>query len=82
MGGAMDLVNGSRNIIVMLSHFARNGQCKLKPLCELPLTGKGVVTSIVSNLGIFEPTGEQFRVIKVADGISQQDLGIDASLLT
>ncbi len=81
MGGAMDLVNGSRNIIVMLTHFTKKGQCKLKSICDLPLTGKSVVTTIVSDLGIFQPTGTQFRIVKLADGFGREDLGIDADLL-
>jgi len=81
MGGAMDLVNGSKKIIVMLTHFTKRGQCKLKKVCELPLTGKSVVTTIVTDLGIFEPMGEQFRIVKLADGIQANELGIDSSLL-
>ena len=81
MGGAMDLVNGSRNIIVMLTHFTKKGQCKLKSICDLPLTGKSVVTTIVSDFGIFQPTGTQFRIVKLADGFGREDLGIDADLL-
>lgn len=81
MGGAMDLVNGSRNIIVMLTHFTKKGKCKLKKVCDLPLTGKGVVTTIVSNLGIFQPTGTQFRIVKLADGWTVDELGIDAELI-
>lgn len=77
----MDLVNGSKNIIVMMTHVAKNGQCKLKKRCELPLTGKSVVTTIVTNLGIFEPTGETFRIRKLAEGIGISDLMMDADLL-
>ena len=81
MGGAMDLVNGSRNIIVMLTHFSKNGQCKLRERCELPLTGQQVVTTIVTDLGIFQPLGDQYRVLKLADGITPDDLGIEKRLL-
>ena len=81
MGGAMDLVNGAKQIIVMLTHFSKNGQCKLMKQCDLPLTGKSVVTKVVSNLGIFSPTGTAFRVEKLAEGISREDLGIPDELL-
>ncbi len=81
MGGAMDLVNGSKKIIVMLTHFSKQGDCKLKRKCQLPLTGQGVVTTIVTNLGIFEPTGTTFRIVKLADDIGIADLGIAAELL-
>ena len=82
MGGAMDLVNGAKNVIVMLSHFSKRGDCKLMKECTLPLTGKGVVTTVVSNLGIFEPTGDAFRIVKLADGVGEDDLGLDSQLLT
>ncbi len=81
MGGAMDLVNGSKNIIVMLTHFTKKGTCKLKMECDLPLTGRSVVTMIVTNLGIFRPTGQQFEVVKLANSIQPEDLGIDHQLL-
>ena len=53
MGGAMDLVNGAKQIIVMLGHFSKNGQCKLMKECDLPLTGKNVVTTVVTNWAFF-----------------------------
>ncbi len=81
MGGAMDLVNGSKRILVMLTQFSKSGQCKLRDQCELPLTGQAVVTTIVTNLGIFTPTGRSFRIEKLAAGVSRDDLGIPASLL-
>ncbi len=76
MGGAMDLVNGAKRVIVMLAHFSKRGDCKLLPQCQLPLTGKGVVHTVVSNLGIFTPTGNSFRVEKLAAGVQPSDLGI------
>lgn len=81
MGGAMDLVNGAKQIIVMLGHFSKSGQCKLMERCTLPLTGKGVVTTVVTNLGIFTPTGTAFAIQKLAEGVSPSDLGIDDELL-
>lgn len=81
MGGAMDLVNGAKQLIVMLGHFSKNGQCKLMKECELPLTGKNVVTTVVTNLGIFSPTGKQFRIDKLAAGVMRCELGLDAALM-
>ncbi len=81
MGGAMDLVNGAKQIIVMLGHFAKNGQCKLMKRCDLPLTGKNVVTTIVTNLGIFSPTAAAFRIERLASGVTPKDLRIDSQLL-
>ncbi|MEM7313863.1 MAG: 3-oxoacid CoA-transferase subunit B [Planctomycetota bacterium] len=82
MGGAMDLVNGAKNIIVMLSHFTKKGDCKLMKECDLPLTGQKVVTTIVTNLGIFTPTGTQFAINKLADNVTQSDLGLPADLIS
>jgi 3-oxoacid CoA-transferase subunit B len=81
MGGAMDLVNGARQIIVMLTHFSKDGSCKLRRRCELPLTGQKVVNVAVTELGIFAPTGSTFRVVKLFPGIQREDLGIEADLL-
>ncbi len=81
MGGAMDLVNGAKQIIVMLGHFAKNGQCKLMKRCDLPLTGMNVVTTVVTNLGIFSPTAAAFRIEQLASGVTPKDLAIDRQLL-
>lgn len=81
MGGAMDLVNGAKQIIVMLSHFSKSGHCKLMRRCDLPLTGKNVVTIIVTDLGIFTPTGKAFRIERLADGVTSKDLGLESPLL-
>lgn len=74
MGGAMDLVNGAKRVIVMMTHFSKSGQCKLMRRCELPLTGEKVVHLVVSELGMFEPTGTAFRVVKLAPSVATHDL--------
>ena len=81
MGGAMDLVNGAKRIVVMLGHFSKDGVCKLMKRCDLPLTGVNVVTTVVTDLGIFTPTGTRFRIEKLAEGVTPDDLGIDDELL-
>ena len=75
MGGAMDLVHGAKQVIVMLTHFSKNGDAKLLRRCTLPLTGKGVVHKIVSDYGIFVPQGDSFGIEKLAPGVSEGDLG-------
>jgi len=82
MGGAMDLVNGAKRVIVMLGHFAKKGPCKLMKRCDLPLTGMNVVSTVVTNLGIFSPMGETFRIDQLADGVEKDNLGIADELLT
>lgn len=76
MGGAMDLVHGAKQVIVMLTHFSKNGEVKLLPRCTLPLTGKRVVHKIVTDLGTFTPVGEAFQIDKLADGVTEADLGL------
>lgn len=74
MGGAMDLVNGSKVVIIMMNHFDKNGSSKLLKTCTLPLTGKAVVDVVVTDMGVFKPNGKKFDVIKLAPGISDTNL--------
>ena len=76
MGGAMDLVNGSKQVIVMMNHFSKDGQTKLLPLCQLPFTGLNVVDIVVTELGVFKPNGTQFEIVKLANGVNALDLKI------
>lgn len=82
MGGAMDLVNGSKQVIVMMNHFSKDGTSKLLPLCTLPFTGLDVVDLVITEMGIFRPTGKSFEVLKLAPGVSKADLLMDTSILT
>lgn len=75
MGGAMDLVHGAKNIIVMMTHKNKEGQAKLVKQTSLPLTGKEVVNFIVTDLGVFKPKNGKFEIIKTCDpSISKNDL--------
>ncbi len=75
MGGAMDLVNGAKNVIVMMTHQNKDGTTKLVKQCTLPLTGKAVVNTIVTDFGVFQFDQEKFKVLKLAAGVSLNDLG-------
>lgn len=70
MGGAMDLVAAAKNIIVAMQHTDREGNSKLLPECTLPLTGVGCVKKIVTDLGMFEVTGDGFRLLERAPGVT------------
>jgi 3-oxoacid CoA-transferase subunit B len=82
MGGAMDLVNGSKQVIIMMNHFSKDGVAKLLKKCELPLTGKEVVDIVVTEMGVFKPTGTSFKVLKLASGVQLSDLKIESSILS
>ncbi|MGA2564157.1 MAG: CoA transferase subunit B [Steroidobacteraceae bacterium] len=74
MGGAMDLVAGVRNIIVVMEHVARDSSPKFKPQCELPLTGVGIVDMLVTDLAVFRRSERNalFDLIELAPGVSEQ----------
>jgi 3-oxoacid CoA-transferase subunit B len=70
IGGAMDLATGCRRILVMMNHATREGEPKLLAQCNYPLTAVGVVTRVVTELGVFDPAGEGFRVVELAPGVT------------
>lgn len=74
VGGAMDLVAGVKRILVITQHVTRNGDPKILKKCTFPLTGKGVVDCIYTNLAIIEVKKEGLFVREIADGISFDEL--------
>lgn len=71
MGGAMDLVNGAKIVIIMMNHFSKDNQSKLVLKCKLPLTGVEVTNIVVTECGIFKPLKKEkkFEIIELADGV-------------
>lgn len=69
VGGAMDLVAGVKTIFVITQHCTKTGEPKLVPQCTYPLTGKGVVDRIYTDLAVLDVTAEGFRVIELAPGV-------------
>jgi 3-oxoadipate CoA-transferase beta subunit len=70
VGGAMDLVAGVKNILVITKHTTKDGKSKIVEKCTFPLTGKGVVNRIYTDLAILEVTEGGLLVDKLAPGIS------------
>jgi 3-oxoacid CoA-transferase subunit B len=72
MGGAMDLVNGAKRVIVTMIQCSRDGRSKLVDACSLPLTGVGCVTMIVTDMAVMDVTPEGFLVRELAEGVSRE----------
>ena len=74
MGGAMDLVAGVKKVVVLMEHCAKDGSPKIIEQCSLPLTGKAVVSRIISDLGVMDITPQGVQLVELADGVSLEDI--------
>ena len=74
MGDAMDLVAGVGRVIVVMDHANKHGQSKLLRECTLPLTGKGVVDRIITNLGVLDVVDGGLKLVELADGVTEDEL--------
>ena len=78
MGGAMDLVAGVARVLVLMEHVAKRKDggfdLKILPACTLPLTGLGVVSLIITDLGVMEVTPQGLKMVELAPGVSHDEL--------
>ncbi|MBJ7436712.1 MAG: CoA transferase subunit B [Acinetobacter sp.] len=74
MGGAMDLVSGVQKVVVLMEHCAKDGTPKIVPQCTLPLTGKAVVSRIITDLGVMDITTEGVKLVELARDVSLEQI--------
>ena len=74
MGGAMDLVAGVGRVVVVMDHTSKHGESKVLKSCTLPLTGKGVVDRIISNLGVLDVGHKGLHIVELAPGVTEAEL--------
>jgi len=83
IGGAMDLAACAKRVFIILEHVTRDGSPRLVSACDLPVTAKGVVTLVMTNYGLFEPTGNGFLLREIASGLTVEDIrAVTAGVLT
>ncbi len=74
MGGAMDLVAGVKKVLILMEHTAKDGQPKLLKECALPLTGKSVVDTVITELGKFDITSNGVEIKELAPHVTLDEI--------
>lgn len=74
IGGAMDLAACAQRVFITMEHNTRDGSPRLVDKCAIPVTARGVVTRLCTNMGLFEPVGEGFMMHEIAPGVTVDDV--------
>ncbi|MBX3276197.1 MAG: CoA transferase subunit B [Sandaracinaceae bacterium] len=74
IGGAMDLASGAKRILVLTQHVTKDGEPKLVRACDYPLTAKGCVHRVITELGVLDVAGDAFTLVELAPGVSEAEL--------
>jgi 3-oxoacid CoA-transferase subunit B len=74
MGGAMDLVQGAKKVVIIMEHVNKYGESKIKKNCTLPLTGQGVVNKLITDLAVFEFTEEGMVLVETLNGVEVKEV--------
>jgi 3-oxoacid CoA-transferase B subunit len=83
IGGAMDLAACAKRVFIILEHVTRKNEPRLIEACDLPVTAKGVVTLVMTNYGLFEPTSTGFLLREIAPGLTVEEVrAVTGGMLT
>lgn len=74
MGGAMDLVNGAKRVVVIMEHVNKHGESKIKKECTLPLTGQRVVHRLITDLAVFNFTPNGMVLVETQGDVTVEEI--------